>query len=60
MEAHNDEVHYNLDSDCWHTSRDCAGTNDTLIFSGDYGTWASGLACERCGANKLRKEMESI
>ena len=51
------KVHKNIDTDVWHTSRECAGTNDTLIFSGDYETWGDGRACPRCGANELRKKM---
>ena len=54
------EVHYNVGTDRWHTSEDCAGTNEALIFSGPYAMWADGIACTRCGANDLRHEQESI
>ena len=56
MEADNDTtIHYNVGTDVWHTSKDCAGTNDALVFTGDYLTWSDGRACKRCAANDLRK-----
>jgi len=56
MEAQKTKVHYNVLTDHWHTSKDCAGTTDDMIFSGPYPGYATGKACKRCGANELRKK----